>query len=364
MVANTQGTSASGATVAESILKRAEERRRGMSDSPLRTALVVHGGGMRSVASCGTVAALNELGLTNAFDAVFGVSSGAVNAAYFLSKQAALGVTVYLEDVNNLRFVNFFRFWKMMDLDYFFDDIVLARKKHDAERLRSHPTELRVIATDAQTADARWFSSKEENVDFYAALKASCSLPIVYPGGVKVNGRTYLDGGYWEPIPMLTAVHEGAFSHILVALTKQISEPYTGEGSLVDRFIIDPLIRRDLPDPVYSLYQTRWQRYNQAINMLHTGFFEHDAGNKTRLASIVPSAECEVSRFEKRASRLADSAFSCWARTFAFFGQERGADRKSFDHALVEAKAINTRSKAHRPVTDKSASPNLNQRTI
>lgn len=114
--------------VARNIQQRATDRAHGVSDSSVRTALVVHGGGLRSVASCGTLAALNRLGLTNAFDTLYAVSSGAVNGAYFLTDQSALGITVYLEDVNNSRFVNFFRLAKMMDLEYLFDEVVQARK--------------------------------------------------------------------------------------------------------------------------------------------------------------------------------------------------------------------------------------------
>src|SRR5579871_2481947 len=63
-------------------------------------ALCVEGGAMRGVVSAGMVSALEELGLVTAFDAVYGSSAGAINAAYFLAGQARLGTTIYFEDIN------------------------------------------------------------------------------------------------------------------------------------------------------------------------------------------------------------------------------------------------------------------------
>ena len=47
--------------------------------------------------------------LTDAFDAVYGSSAGAINAAYFLAGQARLGTTIYYEDINNARFISLLR---------------------------------------------------------------------------------------------------------------------------------------------------------------------------------------------------------------------------------------------------------------
>jgi predicted acylesterase/phospholipase RssA len=59
-----------------------------------RIALAIEGGAMRGVVSAGMVAALEQLGLTHAFDAVYGSSAGAINGAYFLTGQANLGATI------------------------------------------------------------------------------------------------------------------------------------------------------------------------------------------------------------------------------------------------------------------------------
>ncbi|MDX1503308.1 MAG: patatin-like phospholipase family protein [Thermoanaerobaculia bacterium] len=328
--------------VVESLRRRADERRAGLPPSEGRTALVVQGGGLRSIASCATLAALNRLGLTEAFDCVYAVSSGAVNAAYFVTEQAALGVTVYLEDVTDHRFFNLWRPRKMMDLEFFFDDVVLDLKRHDTEKMVGAATEVRVITTHERTGEPRWFSSREHpEVDFYAALKASCSLPVVYPTEVEVDGASYVDGGYWEPLPLLTPVREALYSDILVAMTRHTGDWYLEGPRLKDHLVTWPLLRLDLSKPVFEAYKSRGRRYNEALRIVRRGQ-DVQGEHQTRVAAVAPDESAQVGRFEKRPERLADSAYCCWRKTFELFGVEEGSDRQSFDE-IVE------RSKQRRP---------------
>src|SRR5947208_11439555 len=88
-----------------------------------KVGLIVEGGAMRGVISCAALMALEELGMTEVFDEVYGGSAGAVNAAYFLAGQAAYATTLYYQKINNTRFLR--RFWhrKIVDIDDLFDSI-------------------------------------------------------------------------------------------------------------------------------------------------------------------------------------------------------------------------------------------------
>jgi predicted acylesterase/phospholipase RssA len=72
-------------------------RRAGTYDH-YRVALVVEGGCMRGVISAGAVTALEQLHLAQRFDAVYGVSAGALDCAYMLAGQAAMGTTIYVPE--------------------------------------------------------------------------------------------------------------------------------------------------------------------------------------------------------------------------------------------------------------------------
>src|SRR3954452_16708844 len=108
-------------------------RRAGASDHH-RVALVVEGGCMRGVISAGAVTALEHLHLAQHFDAVYGVSAGALDCAYMLAGQAAMGTTIYFDDLPAAHFVRARRILAArppMALDELIDEIVARRKRLD-----------------------------------------------------------------------------------------------------------------------------------------------------------------------------------------------------------------------------------------
>ena len=117
-------------------------------------ALAVEGGAMRGVVSAGMVWALEDLGYTHAFDAVYGSSAGAINSAYFLAGQAAVGTTIYYEDINNRSFINLSRPLRgrpIVNLGFLLDDVARNRKRLDVDRVLQSRTPLSVLATDIHT---------------------------------------------------------------------------------------------------------------------------------------------------------------------------------------------------------------------
>jgi predicted patatin/cPLA2 family phospholipase len=326
------------AQVAENILRRRSEREGSANaSSGLRTALVIQGGTLRSVASCGAAAALNYMGLTNAFDTVYGASSGAVNAAYFLSNQSALGITVYLDDVNNKRFINFLRVWKMMDLEFFFDEIVRKRKKHDLAALLRHPTELKVLTTCLEDERTVWFSSRDPKIDLYDVMKASCALPLIYGRGVRIGNKSYTDGVVTEPIPAITPL-SGDYTDILVLMTRHMSYRETDRLGLATCLFLAPVIRWQLGPALYRSYRSRAKPYNRAAEIIAAGEHRRADGKIIRVGYICPDADAVPHRFEMGRDRLEAAAYSSWRNAFAFFGRTAGADRGAF------AKAVSSRT--------------------
>ena len=137
---------------------------------------------MRGVVSAGMVSALEELGLTHAFDAVYGSSAGAINAAYFLAGQARLGTTIYYEDINNARFIDLLRALRgrpIVDLAFLLDDVVERRKRLDVDALLAAPSPLTVLATDVRAQAAVALRAFRDRSHAIAALRASATMPVV-----------------------------------------------------------------------------------------------------------------------------------------------------------------------------------------
>ena len=58
------------------------------------------------VCPAGMVVALEQLGLSDVFDVIYGASAGALNATYFLTKTAAYGASIYYENLLDRRFID------------------------------------------------------------------------------------------------------------------------------------------------------------------------------------------------------------------------------------------------------------------
>jgi len=135
-------------SVIELLVARAARGSRPPHNDGARIALAVEGGAMRGVISAGMVSALESFGLTDAFDAVYGSSAGAINAAYFLAGQATLGTRIYYEDINNTSFIRLGRAAAgrpIVNLSYLLDDVARSRKRLDVARILTSPTPLSAL---------------------------------------------------------------------------------------------------------------------------------------------------------------------------------------------------------------------------
>jgi predicted patatin/cPLA2 family phospholipase len=233
-------------------------------------ALCVEGGAMRGVISAGMVSALEALGLTGSFDAAYGSSAGSLNAAYFLAGQAALGATIYYDDINNRRFIDLRRPLRnrpIVNLDFLVDDIVGRRKRLDVARVLASTTPLSVLATHVASATAVRLDKFADAHDLVAALRASATMPIVAGGPGGFRGGEYFDASLTEPIPVPTAEADG-HSHILVLLTRPGEEART--LSLLDRVLVIPRLKR-LSPALAAKFIDRGEAYRSLLNHIAAG---------------------------------------------------------------------------------------------
>src|SRR5215470_7873509 len=119
-----------------------------------KVGLIVEGGAMRGVISCASLMALEDLGLTEVFDEVYGASAGAVNAAYFLAGQAAYATTIYYQKINNTRFIR--RFWHriVVDIDDLFDSVIGRDRPLRVDRVLASQCRFFITIADACTGEA------------------------------------------------------------------------------------------------------------------------------------------------------------------------------------------------------------------
>ena len=274
---------------------------------------------MRGVVSAGMVVAIQQLGLVQAFDAVYGSSAGAINGAYMLAGQAPFGTTVYYEDINNRNFIDFGRPLHgrpILDLDYLVDDVMTRRKPLDVDAVLRSPVPLHMLATHVSTGDRHLFSSWKDRDDFLRGLRAGASMPVVAGPPYAYRDTHYWDALMTEPIPVRAAEASG-FSHIVALLTRP-----RGHGgprmSLVDRFVILPRIRAVSP-ALADRYQVRGREYAELVQSAW-----HESGPEGRAAVLpIGPTSLVVKKLEKRRDTLVQGAVAGALAVFDAFGFTR-----------------------------------------
>jgi predicted patatin/cPLA2 family phospholipase len=188
----------------------------GRRTDPHVVCLAVEGGGMRGAVPAGMCLVLEQAGLIPSFDRIYGCSSGALAGCFAASGQSAVWATSF-EDAACRAFIDPLRALRrrpVLDLDYLFETVIGRRRPLSADGLARGP-ELRAIAVSERDAGLRVLAGLDDPADALAAVRASCTIPLLAGPAPLYRGEALVDGGLREPIPYRTALREGA-SHVLV----------------------------------------------------------------------------------------------------------------------------------------------------
>ncbi len=268
-----------------------------------RIALVIEGGGMRGVVSAGMTAAIEQLGLTDAFDEVHGASAGAFNAAFLIAGQATYLTGLYPHGFGNPRFVSARRMLRggaPFDMDYVIREVWRTERPLRTERILESAIELHCTATDvdsAQIVDLTGLSSDDE---IRAAMLASARLPWLAGGPVEFRGRRLLDATLAEAVPVLHSRQTA--TDLLVLQTRPhgvAHKPLSyGVGNLTDRYLLN------INPALVELRRTRSARYDALVGQL-----AREARNRDAVPAVCvirpPAGSLTVGQMESRAARMA-----------------------------------------------------------
>jgi predicted patatin/cPLA2 family phospholipase len=257
-----------GHPVVQTILRRHADRSRpGDRDDGRRIALLIEGGGMRGVVSAAMSAAIEQLGLLDAFDEVHGASAGAFNAAFLLAGQAGYLTTLYQHGFGDPRFVSAVRALRggaAFDLDHVINQVWTRRRplRFDAILCRRIP--LHCTATDADRATIVDLAELRTEEEIRCALRASGRLPWLAGPPVHFRNMRLLDATLAEAIPMQAPL--ATASDVLVLQTRPQGVPHAPLSSLIAR-LTDRYLGAINPALV-ELRRTRSARYDALTERL------------------------------------------------------------------------------------------------
>jgi predicted patatin/cPLA2 family phospholipase len=259
-------------------------------------ALVVEGGCMRGVISAGAATALEHLGLAQQFDDVYGVSAGALDCAYMLAGQGALGTSIYFDDLPAVRFVRARRILAgrpPIALDAAIDEIVARRKRLDVAAVEAARPAFHILATCLEHR-----ALERPHGPLLERLRAAARVPLLCGPPVRINGCRLYDGGLLSPLPVELAAADGA-THIVVLRTRPDGQAVKRHGH-VERAMLTWL-QRAHPE-TRSMPVVPGDRYERQLATLPAGISDHgDAQVQVIVPSAPPMSQSEMNPAALRA---------------------------------------------------------------
>ncbi|MBQ6262356.1 MAG: patatin family protein [Clostridia bacterium] len=167
----------------------------------MKRGLIMEGGAMRGMFTCGVLDVFMENGVT--FDGAAGISAGAVFGCNFKSHQIGRAIRYNKKYCTDPRFCGVRSLMKTGDLfgvDFCYHEIPDVLDPFDTETFKNDPMEFYVGATDIKKGEIVYHKCTDGGERDVEWMRASASLPLV-SNPVKVDGYTLMDGGIVDPIP-------------------------------------------------------------------------------------------------------------------------------------------------------------------
>lgn len=182
--------------------------------SPVGTGLVLEGGAQRGVFTAGVLDKLMEEGYH--FPYVVAVSAGACNAYSYVSGQKGRTLRCMLPSKETKYFGagELIRTGKLMDLKKVFFDMP-KQIPFDFDTFFASEKKLEIVATSVETGKPHYFRVKRCKYRLARVGMASCSMPLL-TAPVKIAGRSYLDGGVADSIPVARAMEQGCEKAVVI----------------------------------------------------------------------------------------------------------------------------------------------------
>lgn len=192
----------------------------------MKIGLIDVGGGMRGTYATGILDYCLENDIN--FDCCIGVSAGSTNLISFLAKQKGRNYRYYFDYAFRKEYSGIGCWLKnrnYVNLDYIYGILANSGGEDpvDYETLMKNPADFFVVAEECVSGKTKYFTKADIKKDDYRVLSASCNIPVINRP-VEIDGVTYFDGGFADPVPIQKALDEGCDKVVLI-LTRLIDVP-------------------------------------------------------------------------------------------------------------------------------------------
>ena len=255
--------------------------------------LILEGGGMRGVFTCGVLDNLMDRGIRFAY--TIGVSAGACNGLSYMSEQRGRGKFSNIDLLEKYRYIGLKQLItkrNIMDFDLLFHTFPEQIIPYDYERYVRCRERFEMVTTDCLTGKACYYEDKHDPKRLIDIVKASSSLPFVCPIAY-VDGLPMLDGGIADSIPLKRARELGYTNNLVVLTRNRGYRKPDKEGKTLPFFYGEyPALRQAI--------RSRNRLYNEQISLVEQ---EEQAGH---LMVLRPEKPITVDRMERNTQKLLD----------------------------------------------------------
>lgn len=271
-----------------------------------KSALVLEGGGMRGVFTCGVLDYLMDNKIR--FPYSVGVSAGACNGLSYMSHQRGRGKYSNIDLLAKYKYMGIRPFLKgrgLIDqklLFHRFPDRILP---YNYKAYAENTNRFEMVTTDCLSGRPCYWEEKVDERRIIDIVKASSSLPYACPI-VYVDGKPMLDGGIVDSIPLQRAYDQG-YENCVVVLTRNRGYRKSDREVIVPRFIY-----KEYPRLRVAL-RNRNKVYNEQLEMVER---LEDEG---KIKVIRPLKPVVVDRMETNVRKLTDlyeEGYDCARKMF------------------------------------------------
>ena len=185
----------------------------------MKIGLVLEGGAMRGLFTCGVMDVLLENNIV--FDGIIGTSAGCVFGCNYKSKQIGRAYHYNREYCNDPRFSGIRSLLTTGDIynkQFAYHDVPFIYYPFDVETYVNNPAEFICVCTNVATGKPFYFTSSVGDQRDVEYMRASASMPLVSKI-VHIDGYSLLDGGIADSIP-LVHMQEIGYDKNVVILTQ------------------------------------------------------------------------------------------------------------------------------------------------
>lgn len=178
--------------------------------------LIMEGGAMRGMFTCGVIDVFMEQGIE--FDGAAGISAGAVFGCNIKSRQIGRPIRYNKKYCKDPRYCSIRSLLKTGDLygvEFCYHELVDVLDPFDQETFRENAIDFYVGATDVNTGRAVFHKCSDGGEKDIQWMRASSSMPVV-SRPVTIGKYTLLDGGIACPVPYRFMEKKGYDRNVII----------------------------------------------------------------------------------------------------------------------------------------------------